>query len=100
MATPFAGIETSINAATRGALANATLSWNSGINTADGLYSAPSNTLLGDLVQGADITFSALTSEIGTLVYGTAVAIAAVNYTVARNEPDGAGWTRLTLQKA
>ncbi len=97
MATPFAAIEASINAAATAALANATLTWGAS-STADGVFSSPANGLLGELVQGSSPSFTALTSAIGAIAYGTAVAIGATGYTVARSEPDGAGLTRLTLQ--
>lgn len=83
MPTPFASIESSINGATVAALANATLTW--GVSSsADGMFRNPSNTLLGDLVQGSSPTFTALTSLVGAIAYGTAVAVGATNYTVVQ----------------
>ncbi len=99
MPTPFAGIETSINAATTAALANATLTWGAS-STADGVFRNPAAGLLGELVQGSQPSFTGLASAVGSIALGAAVAIGAVNYTVVRREPDGAGLTRLTLQTA
>lgn len=99
MATPFAAIESAVNSGALGVLANATLSW--GVSsTADGIFDSRSTTLLGDLVSGSDPVFTGLTSQIGGIAYGTDVTVASTSYTVARNEPDGLGVTRLTLQTA
>ena len=94
----FAAIETQVNTSVLNVMGNATLTWGTS-STADGVFRKPSAVLLGDLVQGDQPSFTALTSHIGSLAYGAAVAINAVNYTVARNEPDGTGVTVLTLQK-
>ena len=99
MPTPFAAIEATVNARAIGALANATMTWATS-SSADGVFRMPSAGLLGDLVQGNDPSFTGLTSAIGSIAYGTAVTVNATAYTVARNEPDGAGITLLTLQKA
>lgn len=99
MATPFAAVESAVNAGALGLLANATLTW--GVSsTADGIFDNRSSTLLGDLVAGSDPVFTGLTSQIGGIAYGTSVSVSATSYTVARNEPDGMGVTRLTLQTA
>ena len=94
----FAAIETEVNTSVLAVMGNATLTWGAS-SSADGVFRKPSDTLLGDMVQGDQPTFTALTSTIGSLAYGAAVALNAVNYTVARNEPDGTGVTVLTLQK-
>lgn len=99
MPAPFAAIETSINAATTAALANATLTWGAS-STADGVFQNAAAGLLGELVQGSQPSFTGRASVIGSIALGTAVAIGAANYTVVRREPDGAGLTRLTLQNA
>lgn len=99
MATPFAAVESAVTAGALGLLANATLAW--GVSsTADGIFDNRSATLLGDLVSGTEPVFMGLTSQIGGIAYGTAVTCNATSYTVARNEPDGSGVTRLTLQTA
>lgn len=95
----FASIESSINAATVSALANATLTW--GVSsTADGVFRNGSAVLLGDLAMGSEPSFTGLTSAIGAIAYSTAVTCNSTSYTVVRSEPDGAGMTRLTLQAA
>lgn len=99
MPTPFASIETAINAAAVSALANATLTWGVA-SSADGVFRNPAAAQLGDLVLGSEPTFTALTSAVGGIAYGTAVTCNATSYTVVRSEPDGAGMTRLTLQTA
>jgi hypothetical protein len=99
MPTPFSSIETAINAATTAALANATLTWGAS-SSADGVFREPSQALLGGLVDGGMPTFTALTSLVGAIAYGTAVAVGATSYTVAGNTPDGAGMTTLALQLA
>lgn len=95
----FASIETAINAATTAALANATLTWGAS-SSADGIFGSPSAGQLSDLVMGAEPAFTGLTSAIGAIAYGTAVTCNATSYTVVRNDPDGAGMTRLSLQLA
>lgn len=94
----FAAIESLTNTSVLAVMGNATMTW--GAFSADGVFRKPSALLLGDLVQGDHPTFTALTSLVGSLSYGTAVTVAAVNYTVARNEPDGTGTTVLTLKNA
>lgn len=94
----FAAIETSVNVSVLNVMGNATLTWGAS-SSADGVFRKPSDVLMGDMVQGDQPTFTALTSAIGSLAYGAAVALNAVNYTVARNEPDGTGVSVLTLQK-
>ena len=79
-------------------MANAKLTWG-GSFSADGVFRKPSDMLLGDTVQSDQPTFTALSTYIGGLSYGAAVAISGVNYTVARNEPDGTGVSVITLQK-
>lgn len=99
MYTPFASLQSGLNSAVIGALANATLTW--GVSSsADGVFDNRSNTLLGDLVSGSDPMFTGMTALIGAIAYGTAVAVSGVPYTVVRNEPDGTGLTTLTLQAA
>lgn len=99
MATPFAAIESAVNSGALGVLANATITW--GVSsTADGIFDNRSTTLIGDLVAGSDPVFTGLTSQIGGIAYGTAVTVSSTAYTVARNEPDSLGVTRLTLQTA
>lgn len=99
MPTPFSSIETALNAAAVSALANATLTW--GVSSsADGVFRNPAATQMGDLVLGSEPTFTGLTSAIGAIAYGTSVTCNSTSYTVVRNEPDGAGMTRLTLQTA
>lgn len=94
----FAAVESFVNTTALGVMANARLTWG-GSFSADGVFRKPSDVLLGDLIQGDQPTFTALTTYIGSLAYGAAVAISGVNYTVARNEPDGTGVSTLTLQK-
>lgn len=95
----FAAIETAINTATVAALANATLTWGAS-SSADGVFREPSQALLGNLVDGSAPTFTARTSLIGAIAYGTGVTTRATNYTVVGNTPDGAGMTTLALQLA
>lgn len=95
----FTPIETAINAATVAALTNATLTW--GVSSsASVVFRNGSATLLGDLAMGTEPSVTGLTSAIGAIAYGTAVTCNSTSYTVVRNEPDGAGMTRLTLQIA
>lgn len=94
----FAAIETLVNTNVMTVMGNATLTWGAS-SSADGVFRKPSDVLLGDIVQGDQPTFSALTSTIGGLAYGSAVTVNAVNYMVMRNEPDGTGVSMLTLQK-
>ena len=96
--TDFAAIESLVNTNVLTVMGNATMTWGTS-STADGVFRKPSDALLGDLIQGDKPTFTALTSLVGGLAYGAAVASSAVNYTVARNEPDGTGVSVLTLQK-
>lgn len=96
--TDFAAIESLVNTNVLTVMGNATLTWGTS-STADGVFRKPSDVLLGDLIQGDQPTFTALTSAIGSLAYSAAVTLNAVNYTVVRNEPDGTGVSVLTLQK-
>ena len=100
--TNFAVIESELNTAVLGVMGNATLTWGAS-SSADGVFRKPSDVLLGDVVQGDQPTFTALTSAIGSLSYGSAVSVnysaVITNYMVTRNEPDGTGVTVLTLQK-
>lgn len=99
MATPFAAIESEVNASALGALANATLIWGAS-SAADGIFDNRSTTSLGDLVSGSNPVFTGLSSQIGSIAYGTSATISGTDYTVVRNEPDGMGIARLTLQKS
>ena len=98
MTSPFAAIETSINAACIGALAN--VSATIGAATVAGVFRQAYTDTAGGLAAGSSPIFDCLASAVPTIARGNTVVINSVNYTVVGIEPDGAGWVSLILQKA
>jgi hypothetical protein len=98
MTNPFAAIETSINAACIGALAN--VSATIGAATVSGLFRQAYADAASGLAAGSSPVFDCLASAVPTIARGNTVTINSVNYTVLGIEPDGAGWVSLILQKA
>ena len=96
----FAAIETAINAATTGALANATATW--GAYTAAGIYAREYSDDLG--IGNRQPTFMALASALPGIAQGAIVSIAYQSATLAHTvrgiEPDGTGMIRLILERA
>lgn len=96
MANPFSSIETSINAATLGALCNATMTWGAAAVPVvfDAVYADPSG-MVNSRPQAR-----CLSSLVSAMSVDASVTINAVAYTVKAIEPDGAGQTTLVLRRA
>ena len=92
----FASIESSINAATLGALGNASMIWSTA--TIPVIFDANYADPLG--MAGNQPRATCASSLITALTVSTAVSINSVNYTVSGIEPDGAGITTLVLRRA
>jgi hypothetical protein len=95
MPNPFAAIETSINAACIGALANVTATLASAV-TISAILSKPSGGQMGIMSTSPELV--AKTSDLATVANGQTITINAVAYTVRAIEPDGTGMTRITLE--
>ena len=95
MGTPFAAIESSINAACIGALANVSATLASGA-VVNGILSAPTGAQIGIISTAPELV--AHTSDLATVANGQTITINSVAYTVRAIEPDGTGITRLTLE--
>ena len=95
MATPFAAIESSINAACIGALANVAATLASGA-VVSGILSKPSGAQMGIMSTSPELV--AQTADLTSVANGQTITINAVAYTVRAIEPDGTGITRLTLE--
>ena len=98
MTTPFADLETRLNAAVVARLANATADFGGGV-TVDGLYLRPTADAFG-LIGGGKPSFQALGSALSGISHGAAVSINSVSYTVAAINLDGTGMTTLELETA
>lgn len=113
----FADIEATLNGAVQNLLANATLSYSSGIVTVevDGIFndSREAPDAIGTPRAVRNVTFSLTDGQAGcddlpyrggkepehtTLVAGTVVAIRGLSYTVSRIERDKTGWVVLHLR--
>lgn len=68
-----------------------------GAGSVAGLFSNPSLEALG--IAGSRPVFRALTTEVSSVVEGTAITINATAYTVAGIQPDGKGMTLLILER-
>lgn len=103
MATPFAALETRLNAAAQGRLANAQASIN-GAAAVAGFFDRRAADVLS-YAQGAQPQFQCPESLVGTVLEDDAIEIsndaAAVLFSgrVSRIVPDGAGWLTLSLQE-
>jgi hypothetical protein len=95
MTNPFAAIETSINAACIGALANVSVTLASAA-IINGILSKPSAAQMGIMSTSPELL--AKTSELSTVATGQTLTINAIVYTVRAIEPDGTGMTRLILE--
>lgn len=95
MATPFAALETRVNAAVDRHLANATADFGGGL-TVDGLFDMAFVDQLG--VEGLRPAFSVRDAALPAVAHGMPVTIAAVAYRVTGIQPD-AGRTTLLLEK-
>ena len=104
MATPFAAIESRLNAAAQSRLANAQASINSAPAVA-GMFDRKSADALS-YVTGVRVSFQAPESLLGTVLEGDAISVttdtgtALFNGEVSRIEQDGGGWVCLYLQEA
>lgn len=96
MPTPFATIETAVNARVMGALANATLTW--GAYSADGVMDADYADRLGLVTR--QTRFTALASALPAIAQGASVSVGGVSYTVRNVEPDNTGLVALVLERA
>jgi len=91
----FSVIESSINAACIGALANVAATLESGA-VVSGILSKPSGAQMGIMSTSPELV--AKTDDLATVANGQTITINAVAYTVRAIEPDGTGITRLTLE--
>lgn len=96
MATPFAAIETRINAAVVSHLANATADFGGGV-VVDGIFDADYGDAL-NLVAGTMPAFAASTATLSGILPGSTVVIGGTSYSVSTVKPDGTGLTRLMLE--
>lgn len=95
MTNPFAAIETSVNAALMGALANVTATV--GGVSVTGIFDAAYQDALG--ITGSAPALLCASADVAAAVEGTAVVVGSTSYTVTTAEPDGTGLTRLRLQE-
>ena len=95
MTNPFAAIETSINNACVGALANVQATLASGAKIS-GIFSKPSAVQMGLMTTSPDLVCR--TSDVASVANGQSITINSTAYTVRAIEPDGAGMTRITLE--
>lgn len=96
MATPFADIETALNATATAALANATLTW--GAYGVAGVLSSDYVDQYG--VAARATVFRCLESALPAIAQAAAVSVDSVNYTVRAVETDATGLLALTLERA
>jgi hypothetical protein len=95
MTNPFAAIETSINNACIGALANVQAGLASGAKVG-GIFSKPSAVQLGLMSTSPELICK--TSDVTTVANGQTITINSTAHTVRAIEPDGVGMTRITLE--
>lgn len=95
MPTPFAALESRVNAAALAKLANATATIAG--QAVDGVLSQAFVEQLG--VEGLRPTFTAIESALPPVAHGAVVTIGAVTYSVVGVQPD-AGVTVLILERA
>ncbi len=104
MSTPFARLETRLNTAAQARLANAQASINGAAAVAGMFDRQPADAL--SYVSGNRPVFQAPESLLGNVLEGDAISVttdtgaALFDGEVARIEPDGAGWLRLSLHEA
>lgn len=96
MATPFADIETALNATATAALANATMIW--GAYVVDGVFSSDAVHQYG--VAARATVFRCLASALPAIAQAAAVSVDAVSYTVRAVETDATGLVTLILERA
>ena len=94
MANPFASIETSINAACLGVLANATAVI--GGASVSGTFDANFKDALG--VASSRPVFICASTDVSAVTPGASVTINATAFTVRAIEPDGTGMATLILE--
>lgn len=95
MSSPFAAIESAINAAVLGALSNAPATIAGTV--VDGVFDAAYLDALG--MTGNSPVFRCATADVASVAPGDAVVIGDTDYTVVGIEPDGVGMTLLRLQE-
>lgn len=95
MSAPFAAIETALASGVVAALANVTATI--GVASVEGLFD-------NEYVEFRDVAgtrpvLRAVSTEVSSVIEGTAVTVNAVSYTVAGIQPDGTGMTLLVLER-
>lgn len=103
MPTPFAALETRLNAAAQSRLANAQASIN-GAAAVAGFFDRQHADALS-YISGSRPVFQAPASLLGSVLEGDAIVISKDDGTplfageISRAEPDGSGWVALNLQE-
>jgi len=97
MTNPFAAIETSINNACIGALANVEATLASGAKIS-GIFDNGAASSLD--TQGSDPSLTVKSSDVSALTYGSTISISGINWKVQSIEPDGTGVTTIGLIRA
>lgn len=95
--TPFAEMQTAMNAAIVGFLADAVADFGGGV-TVSGLFRTPPAEAFG-LIGGHRPTFQAHSADLASIAIGTAVSIASESYLVAEKQTES-GLTTLVLELA
>ena len=76
------------------------VSCTAGATTALGILDMPSQVVAGDMVLTTDYVLTALATDFGNLVYGDAITVASVAYTVRETRLiDDGSFVEIALQK-